>query len=54
MRGTWYETCNIKLHEETDEVDKAWWMSTSSGKFTVKSAWKDLKPKKRLTNTGEN
>jgi len=28
---------------KSEEWDKAWWMLTSNGKFTIKSAWEALR-----------
>ncbi|XP_059290999.1 uncharacterized protein LOC132044521 [Lycium ferocissimum] len=33
----------------TNEIDKPWWMFTSSGKFTVKSAWEELRKRKQIS-----
>ncbi|XP_060210718.1 uncharacterized protein LOC132637681 [Lycium barbarum] len=33
----------------TNEIDKTWWMFTSSGKFTVKSAWEELRNRKQIS-----
>ncbi|WMV28796.1 hypothetical protein MTR67_022181 [Solanum verrucosum] len=34
---------NIKPRQETEEIDRSWWMGNAKGTFTVKSAYHSLR-----------
>ena len=40
---------NMDYFRQSDKGDRPWWIKTSSGKFTVKSAWNLLRKKEEET-----
>lgn len=38
----------VKCEEESDKWDKAWWMLNETGKFTVGSAWDNIRQKDEI------
>ncbi|KAH0639694.1 hypothetical protein KY285_036280 [Solanum tuberosum] len=48
---------HVKQHlnhvRQSDEGDKPWWIKTSSGMFTVKSAWDVLRKREEINGFGQ-
>ncbi|XP_059283713.1 uncharacterized protein LOC132037237 [Lycium ferocissimum] len=43
-----------KMQDISNEIDNQWWIHTSSGKFTVKSAWERLRQRKQRSQVYKN